>query len=241
MSAVQFFIPCFVNQFYPGVGINMHRIFQKIGVEVVYNPQQACCGQMAFNSGDWPEARKLALKFMNDFQTDTPIVSPSASCSSYLKNYFHKLFEPGTAAHERYQTLTPNIYELSDFLVNQLQITNLGATFPYKVTFHDSCSALREYRLKDEARMLLSKVKGLELIEMNERDECCGFGGTFAVKHKHISQAMVQQKTDRALETGAEYITSTETSCLLNIEGYIKKQQLPIKAVHFSEILVSGW
>jgi len=126
-------------------------------------------------------------------------------------------------------------------LVNQLNITDFGATFPHKVTFHDSCSGLREYKLKDETRILLSQVKGMELVEMEYRDECCGFGGTFAVKHKYISQAMVQQKAEYALRTMAEYITSTETSCMLNIDSYLKKQKLPMKAIHFTEILVSGW
>lgn len=238
---VQLFIPCFVNQFYPQVGINMLKLFKKANVEVLYNPEQSCCGQLAFNSGQWNDARKMGTKFIHDFSIDTPVVAPSASCTGYLKNYFKKLFEPETEAYKRFEQLTPQLFELSDFLVNQLHVTDFGSVFPHTVTFHDSCAGLREYHLTNEARLLLSKVKGLELVEMKDRDECCGFGGTFAVKHKYISQAMVSQKVENALETKAEYITSTETSCLMNIEGYITKQQHPIKAVHFTDILVSGW
>jgi len=130
-----------------------------------------------------------------------------------------------------------NIFELSDFLVNILKVEDMGAKFPHKVTFHDSCSALREYGLKDEPRKLLSKVEGLELIEMNESDTCCGFGGTFAVKNTAISTAMAANKVRNALETGAEYIVSTEASCLMNINGYINKHQLPVKGIHLADIL----
>lgn len=218
----------------------MVKLFKHLNIEIEYNNKQSCCGQIAFNSGEWKEAGKMGSKFIRDFNPDTPIVSPSASCSSYLKNYFKKLFTDESKEYELFEKLTPNLYELSDFLVNVVKATDFGADFQHTVTFHDSCSGLRDYKLKDEARILLRKVKGLELIEMAETNECCGFGGTFAVKHKHISQAMVQQKVENALATGAEYITSTETSCLMNIEGYIKKQKLPIKAIHFSEILVSN-
>lgn len=238
---VQLFIPCFVNQFYPQVGINMLKLFKKANIKAKYNPEQSCCGQVAFNSGQWDEAKKMGTKFITDFSSEIPIVTPSASCAGYLKNYFTKLFEPGTNNYDGFEKLTANLFELSDFLVNKIQFVDFGAEFNHTVTFHDSCAGLREYHLSNEARTLLSNVKGLQLIEMKELDECCGFGGTFAVKHKYISQAMVQQKVENALVTKAEYLTSTETSCLMNIEGYIKKQKLPLKAVHFSDILVSGW
>lgn len=238
---VQLFIPCFVNQFYPQVGKNMLKLLEKAQQEISYNPKQSCCGQIAFNSGKWKIASKMATKFINDFDNDKVIVSPSASCSSYLKNYYTKLFKDDKAMLDRFKAFSSNIYELSDYLVNKLNFTDFNAHFPHTVTFHDSCSGLREYKLTDEARILLNQVKELQLVEMKETHECCGFGGTFAVKHKHISQAMVQQKVENAMATNADYITSTETSCLLNIEGYIQKHQLPLKTLHFSEILVQGW
>jgi L-lactate dehydrogenase complex protein LldE len=138
---------------------------------------------------------------------------------------------------EKHNKLKTNVFELSDFLINKLKVENLGATFPHKVTFHDSCSALREYGIKDEPRKLLSNVTGLELIEMTECETCCGFGGTFAVKNAAISTAMAEKKVLNALETGAEYIVSTEASCLMNINGYINKHKLPIKGIHLADIL----
>ncbi len=219
----------------------MVKLFEKLNLEILYNSKQSCCGQIAFNAGNWKEAKKMATKFICDFQPNIPIVSPSASCTSYLKNYYSKLFEKNSSESIAFEEMNLKNHELSDFLVNHLAVRDISASFPHKVTFHDSCSGLREYKLKNEARILLKHVKGLELIEMENLDECCGFGGTFAVKHKHISQAMVEQKVENALNTGAEYITSTETSCLLNINSYIKKHKLPLKAIHFSEIITSGW
>jgi L-lactate dehydrogenase complex protein LldE len=140
------------------------------------------------------------------------------------------------AKHELIKT---KIFELSDFLVNTLKVIDLGAQFKHKVTFHDSCSALREYGIKDEPRTLLQHVDGLELIEMEECDTCCGFGGTFAVKNKEISSSMTEQKVLNALKTGAEYIVSTEASCLMNINGFINKKKLPIKGIHLADILAN--
>jgi L-lactate dehydrogenase complex protein LldE len=132
------------------------------------------------------------------------------------------------------------VYELSDFLVNVLQKTAFGAIFPHKVTYHDACSALREYGIRSEPRLLLNKVKDLELVEMKDTETCCGFGGTFAAKFIHISTAMTAQKVEHAMESGAEYIVSTEASCLLNMESYIKKQKLPVKTIHLADILTQN-
>lgn len=237
---VDIFIPCFIDQLYPQTGFNFVKVLERAGVTVHYNEKQTCCGQPAFNSGFWDEARKVAEKFVGDFTGERPIVSPSASCTGYVRNYYPELFKEHPLLMARYNQVNSNLFELTDFLVNKLKVTDLGSEFNHKVTFHDSCSALREYKIKDEPRLLLSKVKGLELIEMNESETCCGFGGTFAVKHPDISQAMVEQKVENAIASGAEYITSTESSCLMNIEGYIKKNNLSIKAIHIADILASG-
>lgn len=236
---VDLFIPCFIDQFYPETGFNMVKILEKAGVKVNYNTNQTCCGQMAFNSGFWDEAKMLGEKFITDFSNNRPIVGPSASCIGYIKNYYNELFY-NTAYHNEYKQLQKNIIEISDFLVNVLKITDFGSVFEHKVTYHDSCAALREYRLKDEPRTLLQKVKGLELIEMKDTHVCCGFGGTFAVKFEPISAAMAEQKVQNALETGAEYIVSTDLSCLMHQYGYIKKQNLPIKVIHLVDVLASG-
>lgn len=236
---VDLFIPCFIDQMYPNTGWNVVKVLEKAGVEVNYNPKQTCCGQPTFNSGFWKESTKLAKKFIKDFPHDRPIVVPSASCGGYIKNHYPKLFENDPEMLQECQRLNSNIVEISDFLVNHVKMTDFGATFPHKITYHDACSALREYKLKNEPRQLLANVKGLELIEMAENTTCCGFGGTFMVKFVDISSAMTQQKVENALKTGAEYIVSTESSCLLNIESYIRKQNIPLKTLHLADVLAS--
>ena len=237
---VDIFIPCFIDQVFPQTGMNMVKILEKLDIEVNYNPNQTCCGQMAFNSGFWDEAKDLGEKFLKDFPNDRPVVAPSASCVGYVRNNYEKIFF-NTASHIKYNRLKKNIFELTDFLVNVLKVTDLGATFNHKVTYHDSCAALREYGIKKEPRELLKHVKGLELIEMKDTDVCCGFGGTFSVKHEAISTAMADQKVQNALETKAEYIVSTDSSCLMHQEGFIKKHNKPIKVAHIADILASGW
>jgi len=232
---IQLFIPCFIDQLYPQTGFNTIKILEKAGCTVHYNSNQTCCGQPAFNSGYWKETAQLAEKFLIDFNPDMPVVSPSGSCTGFIKNHYHKVLTDRPELLDRQS----NLFELSDFLVNVLKVENLGAKFPHKVTFHDSCSALREYGLKDEPRRLLAQVEGLELIEMEESDTCCGFGGTFAIKNPAISSAMAEKKILNALATGAEYIVSTEASCLMNINGYSKKHKLPIKGIHLADILAS--
>jgi len=237
---VQLFIPCYIDQLYPETAFNTIKVLEKAGCKVHYNPNQTCCGQPAFNSGYWNEAGSLAEKFLNDFNPDMPIVSPSGSCSSFVIHHYHKLLTDKPELLARHAQLKTKIYELSDFLVNVLKVEKLGAKFPHKVTFHDSCSALREYGIKDEPRRLLAQVEGLELIEMEESDTCCGFGGTFAVKNNAISSAMAEKKVENSLATGAEFVVSTEASCLMNINGYCAKHESAIKGIHLADILASG-
>jgi len=237
---VDIFIPCFIDQLYPDVGFNMIKILQKLDIQVNYNPNQTCCGQMAFNSGYWDEARNLGEKFITDFNTGRIVVGPSASCISMVKNYYPMLFH-NSSRHNDVNTLRGNMYEITDFLVNKMNVTQLGAVFNHKVTIHDACAAKREYGLTHEVRTLLKNVKGLEVVEMKDSDECCGFGGTFSVKNEAISTAMAEQKVQNALATEAEYIVSTESSCLLHQQGYINKHKLPIKTIHIVDILASGW
>ncbi|MCD6354151.1 MAG: (Fe-S)-binding protein [Prolixibacteraceae bacterium] len=237
---VDAFIPCFIDQFYPETAANVFKILEVAGCTVGYNPEQTCCGQPAFNSGYWKEARTLAVKFLNDFNQGNIIVSPSASCTGFIRNYYSKLFNDDPQRLERVVELNSRLFELSDFLVNHLKVVDFGSEFNHKVTFHDSCAGLREYGIKEEPRILLSHVKGLELIEMQDSNVCCGFGGTFAAKFHSISTAMTEQKVQNALNTGAEFIVSTEASCLMNIEAYIKKQKLPIKTIHLADVLATG-
>jgi L-lactate dehydrogenase complex protein LldE len=231
------FIPCFVDQVYPQTGMNMVALLEQAGVKVHYNPNQTCCGQMAYNGGYWEEARCVAEKFIRDFMGYPLVVGPSASCVGMVRNYYNGMFD-NSAIHNPNRQLGKKIFELTDFLVNQLKFEDFNASFHAKVTIHDACSALREYGLKDEPRRLLSKVRGLEIVEMEGSDVCCGFGGTFAVKHEAIATAMAERKIDSAIKTGAEYIISTESSCLMHMDGYITRNNLPIKVKHIADVLV---
>ncbi len=231
---VDLFIPCFVDQLYPNTAENSRKLLEKLGCTVHYNPNQTCCGQPMFNSGDWKGATELADKFVHDFSGERYIVSPSGSCSAFVRNHYKQLL-PQT---ERTDRVVSQIYEISDFLLNVLKVKSLDARFPHIVSFHDSCHALREYHIKEEPRTLLRMVEGLEIIEMEDSEACCGFGGTFSSKFKDISQAMVEQKVQDALSTTAEYLVATEASCLMNIQGYISKNKLPIKTIHLVDVLV---
>ncbi len=237
---VQLFIPCFIDQLYPQTAFNMVKVLEKATCEVEYNAKQTCCGQPAFNAGFWDEARDVASKFIKDFDGTDYIVAPSASCVGFVKNYYGKLFENSTS-HNKVKDLGGRIFEFTSFLTDVLKITNYGAVLNTKATYHDSCAALRECKIKEGPRKLLKNVKGLELVEMVDNETCCGFGGTFAVKFEAISIAMADQKVNHALATGAKYIISTDSSCLLHIDGYIKGKKLPIKTMHIADVLASGW
>jgi L-lactate dehydrogenase complex protein LldE len=236
---VDAFIPCFIDQAFPQTAFNMIKLLEKLGVEVHYNPNQTCCGQMAFNSGFWDEAKAMGEKHIKDFSNNRHIVSPSSSCSAMVRNHFPKLFH-NSAMHNEYKVIQKSSYEITDFIVNVLKKTAIGAAFPHKVTYHESCASKREYGLTHEARSLLMAVKDLELIEMKEADACCGFGGTFSVKFEGISTAMAEQKLENAVATGAEYIVSTDASCLMHLQGYINKKKIPIKTIHLVDLLASN-
>lgn len=237
---VHIFIPCFIDQLYPQVGFSMVKVLEKAACDVVYNPNQTCCGQPAFNAGYWEDAKAVCSKFLHDFDTAGYIVCPSASCAGFVKNYYHRLFA-GTSEFDRVQQLSKKIFEFTEFLVDVLKIENYGAIFNGTATYHDSCAALRECKIKEAPRKLLSHVKGLQLTEMNEADTCCGFGGTFAVKFDAISVAMADQKINNAKATHAQYIISTDMSCLMHLDGYIQNKGLAVKTVHIADVLASGW
>ena len=237
---VQLFIPCFVDQLYPSTAFNMIKVLEKTGCTVTYNTKQTCCGQPAFNAGFWDEAKAVCGKFINDFKGSDYIVAPSASCVGFVKNYYTKLLDNSSMHHEMVD-VGKRIYEFSDFMVHVLQQENTGAVLNGKATYHDSCAALRECKIKTEPRKLLSHVKGLELTEMNDVETCCGFGGTFAVKFESISIGMGEQKVENALATGAEYLISTDHSCLMHLDGYIKNKGYKLKTMHIADVLASGW
>lgn len=235
---VQIFIPCFIDQLYPTVAFNMVKVLEKAGCMVDYNPNQTCCGQPAFNAGFWGEAKDVCNKFIHDFSGSDYIVAPSASCVGFVKNYYSKLYEH-SSQQQAAKKISERIFELSDFLVNVVKVDDLGASFTGKATYHDSCAALRECGLKQEPRKLLQNVKGLELVEMADNETCCGFGGSFAVKFEPISVAMADQKITHAEATGAEYIISTDMSCLMHIDGCMKHKGSGLKVLHLADVLAS--
>jgi L-lactate dehydrogenase complex protein LldE len=237
---IQLFIPCFVDQLFPETAFNMIKVLEKAGCNVSYNTSQTCCGQPAFNAGFWEDAREVCTKFLNDFDPTQIIVAPSASCIGFIRNYYPKLFE-NSSLHNEVKAIGQNSFELSDFLVNKLGITSFGASLPGKATYHDSCAGLRECGIKNEPRLLLSKVKGLEIVEMEDVETCCGFGGTFAVKFEGISIGMAEQKVEHALATGAEYLVSTDLSCLMHLQGYIDNRKHSLKTMHLADVLAQGW
>lgn len=237
---VQLFIPCFVDQLYPDVAFSMVKILEKLDCKVSYNTNQTCCGQPAFNAGYWGESKDVCFKFIKDFEGTDFIVAPSASCVGFVKNYYPKLLE-NTSSHNKVKGITERTFEFTDFLVNILKIDDVGASLEGKATYHDSCAALRECNLKQEPRKLLANVKGLELVEMKDVETCCGFGGTFAVKFEDISVAMADQKLKNATDTGAEFLISTDMSCLMHLNGYAKTNGYNIKSMHIADVLASGW
>jgi len=237
---VELFIPCFVDQLYPQTAFNMVKVLEKAGCEVAYNTNQTCCGQPAFNAGFHKECTAVATKFIKDFERADYIVAPSASCVGFVRNYFPNLFED-TILHNEVKQLGKRIYEFTEFLTDVLNICDYGAELNAKATYHDSCAALRECGIKQGPRKLLGNVKGLQLVEMLDVETCCGFGGTFSVKFESISVAMADQKTRNAMATGAEYIISTDLSCLMQLQGYISKNSLTIKTIHIADVLANGW
>lgn len=235
---VSLFIPCFVDHYFPEVGMSMLRVFEHLGLEVDYPEGQTCCGQPSFNSGYWNESRKVAVRLFDIFEKSEIVVSASGSCGSMIKIFNPELFE-NTSDFDRAQELAAKTYEFSEFLVDKLGVTDLGARFKSTATFHDSCHSLRELGLKKQARILLSHVQELDLVEMKEAESCCGFGGPFAVQFPQISCAMAEMKSASILETGADTVISNDSSCLMQIDGFMTKEGHPIRTMHLAEVLAS--
>ena len=223
---------------FPQVGISMVKILERLGHKVDCPENITCCGQPAFNSGYWDESRAVAEPVLRTLASAEVVVIGSGSCGAMLKVFYQELFA-GTSNEPAATALSPKCYEFSDFLVTKLGVTDLGARFPAKVTFHDGFHGLRELGNKRPARELLRHVRGLELVEMRDAEVCCGFGGTFAAKFPMISTAMGEVKCASAAETGAEYIVSNDSSCLMQVQGLLDRQGSNMKTIHLAEVLAS--
>ncbi|MEA3208795.1 MAG: L-lactate dehydrogenase complex protein LldE [Chthoniobacter sp.] len=234
---ITLFVPCFIDSLYPNVAISMVQVLERLGHEVEYPENQTCCGQPPFNSGYWDEARTVAVKQLEVFRNAEVIVSGSGSCGAMFKVFYPELFQ-NTPQEAAAKALSAKTYEFSEFLVNKLGVRDVGAKFESKVTFHDGCHGLRELGTKGAPRELLRNVKGLELVEMGEAEACCGFGGMFAVKFPQISTAMAEVKCNSILEAGVECVVSNDSSCLMQIQGYLNRNSpRVVKSLHLAEVL----
>ena len=242
---VGLFIPCYINQFYPKVGIATLEILEKCGVKVHYAPEQTCCGQPLANSGLEKEAIPVYKHFVEVFADYEYVVAPSASCAYHVQKHYDVIEQRPAVKH-----LRKNTWDLVAFLTDVLKIEDLNANFPHKVGLHKSCHGLRGLRMAQSSERalppfskwesLLGKVNGLEMIEVGFADECCGFGGTFAVQEAAVSAKMGRDKVNDHLSHGVEYITSGDMSCLMHLEGIIRRKKLPINVIHIAEILNSA-
>lgn len=239
------FITCLVDNFFPQVGVCMTKILSGLGLEVDFPRGQTCCGQPAFNSGYWQDSKAVARQFIKVFKSvidnsssdKSYIICPSGSCASMVKVYYRELFKDEVYSLDIVDNISSRTYEFTDFLVNVLKITDLGAEFDGKATYHDSCHMLRELGVKDAPRDLIRAVKGLEFIEMEMHDACCGFGGTFSVKFPDVSVSMLDEKIDCIMKSGADAVISADMGCLMNIGGAISRRNLPVKVMHIAELL----
>ena len=212
------------------------RLLRRLGVGVDFPERQTCCGQPFYNSGFLRGARDLARHTIEVFAGDKPVVVPSGSCAAMVKIEFPHLFHDDSVWHERAVELAARTFELSDFLVNRLHVADVGARFEGKVAYHYACH-LRGLGLKSEAETLIRAVAGVEYVPLEKQDQCCGFGGSFAVRYPEISGAMVGDKVSCIADTGADVLVSTDTGCLMNIGGALHRQQRPTRIMHLAELL----
>ncbi len=236
---VALFITCLADQIYPEVGLSTLRLLKRLGCRVDFPEAQLCCGQPAFNSGYVEEARAVARSLLEAFESAEYVVSPSGSCAGMIRHYYGELFAFAPDLAERAEALARKTYDLSQFLVQVLGVSDVGARFPHRVTYHASCHGARLLGVKEEPLALLSKVSGLELVPLVRCEDCCGFGGTFSVKLASISGAMVDEKVDHVLRTNAEYLVGTDMGCLMNISGRLERRGAKVGVLHLAQVLDS--
>jgi L-lactate dehydrogenase complex protein LldE len=235
---VGLFVTCLVDLMRPSIGMAALKLLESAGCEVVVPRAQTCCGQPGYNSGDRASALALARKVLAEFEGCDYVVAPSGSCAGMIRTHYPDLFADRPDELRRVQQLCGKTFELTDFLVNVAKLERVSAAFNGTVTYHDSCSGLREMGVKQQPRTLLARVAGLKLEEMNEAETCCGFGGTFAVKFGEISTRLADNKCENALATGADAIVLGDLGCMLNIEGRLRRKgDTKTRVLHVAEVL----
>jgi len=235
------FVTCIVDQMWSSVGTATVEVLRRAGCEVEFDERQTCCGQPAFNTGYRTEARRVAERFIEVFEESDAefIVSPSGSCTAMVHHYGDLFPDAMNTGESRAQAVRTRTFELSSFLVRVLKTTDVGARFKGKVTWHDACHGLRELRLRDEPRTLIKNVQEAELIELENSDACCGFGGTFSVKYPEISTAILDQKIEAIEAAGVDAVVSGDASCLMQIGGRLSRIGSKVRAMHLAELLAS--
>ncbi len=231
------FVQCLVDGIYPEVAQAMVRVLRRLDKEVECPTDQTCCGQPAYNTGYQREAAKAARRFIEIFESAEVIVCPSGSCVDMVRHHYPALFAHDHAWRKRAEAVSNKIFEFTEYLVDVLGVTDLGATYSGRVTYHDSCHLSRRLGVKTQPRVLIAGVAGVEFVEMADSDRCCGFGGTFSVKYSDISAAILAQKVDRIIETGADTVVGCDISCLMNIQGMLSRRNSEIKTLHIAQLL----
>ena len=237
---VSIFATCLVDQFHPQIGHAMLAVFDRLGIRYDFPKGQTCCGQPAFNAGCVEEARRVARGFVAAFAASESVVAPSGSCIEMVRRWMPGLFEEGSAERRDAEAIAGRAYEFSQFLVRVARVTDVGARFPHRVTYHDSCHLLRGLGVREEPRTLLAHVREATIVDLADSDTCCGFGGTFAIKYPAISTGIGHEKLTRVKETGAECLVAADTGCLMHLEGLIARERMPIRALHLAEVLASA-
>jgi len=232
------FVTCLVDLMRPSIGFAALRLLEAAGCEVVVPPTQTCCGQPGYNSGDQKAAKSLALKVLEEFDSCDYVVLPSGSCAGMIRVHYPALFKDDPTVIESIKRLSARTYELTDFLVNVAKLQNIPGNYSGSLTYHDSCSGLREMGVQAQPRALLARMPGVKLTEMRESTTCCGFGGTFSIKFGEISTRMADNKCDHIAQTGAGAIVAGDLGCLMNIEGRLRRRgDLDTRVLHIAEVL----
>ncbi len=234
---VTLFVQCLVDGIYPEVAESVVRVFERLGLDVECPVDQTCCGQPAYNAGYHKEAAVAAKRFIEIFETASVIVCPSGSCVDMVRHHYPALFADDPAWLTRARAVSDRIFEFSEYLVDVLDVTDLGSKFQGRVTYHDSCHLSRRLGVARQPRALIEGVAGAELVEMAESNRCCGFGGTFSVKYPEISGAILSDKVERILDTNADAVVGCDMSCLMNIGGMLSRRNSGIKALHIAQLL----
>ncbi len=233
---IALFIPCLTEHLFPQSGLSMVKVLKRLGHEVEYVENQTCCGQPGFNSGYRKEIVSVAERFIRLFQDKEVVVAPSGSCVAMVRIFYDELsihpdLQPGL------DRLKSRLFEFTEFLVDVLHVSDLGGRFPHRITYHDSCHLNRELGVREQPRQLIRSIRDIDFVEMEKPDLCCGFGGTFSYKFADLSTAMVERKCRYIEASGAEYCIGADSSCLMNIEGFLRKQKMQARTLHIANLL----